>query len=82
MKKYKTLTNDEVQLALTHLDEEGIEYYDEIKDTIRHHIMTNMYDLAGELEDFTQGFAGEMVIKDTIVDGAKYEIEVKIKRIS
>lgn len=82
MKKYKALTDEEAELASCHLDEEGLEHYDGIKDTIRRHIMTNMYDLAADLEDFTHGFAGETVIKDTIVDGAEYEIEMKIKRIS
>jgi hypothetical protein len=82
LKKFNE-NNDEFDMSSSHLDDDSIHNYKEVKENIKRNIENLLYDISGDLEDFTIAVSGQIDISDTLnTDYGDYKYEMKITRIN
>lgn len=81
IKKFNENTDSD-ELMKQHLDDDSIEHYKEIKYNIHSDIRRLLFDMKGDMEEYTQGAEGEINLNGEInTKSSKYTYEIKITRV-
>jgi hypothetical protein len=70
------------ELMKSHLDDDAISHYTELKDEIQNGLEFSLYELSANMEEYTQGAEGEIKLSGDInSEFGDYEYVISIKRI-
>ena len=74
--------NENDDLMKSHLDDEGIQYYTDLKYDIQNTLEFSLYEMSASMEEYTQNVEGEIKLSgDISSEFGEYEYTISIKRI-